>query len=335
MRYNWGVWNHDYIEITKSNLLDELQIAINDSSRLDRIMDMSNLFREWINAMAVNVPKIDGKSTNPFVLTAYSATHNITDPLSLAVVLETAKSFSSIETSMGRMLESTVPQLFGYETVDSETSTALSEIDCMRKMGDDVILVALKSGPRTINDTMYGNIGKAVAEHLDDWANEYETRKIVYIIGSCYGTPHMSNKKDGHAMLKARTKLLEAGAVVSQDCLEIEEGKKSPKVHKHFAGFMGSSKTDFEYINFKVGVYQGARLWNLISGEEMFFVDICAALSLVVEHPTQLVGQTDNQSLNDTVMVPNGYDFQGNASFTENHVPWFLLSARHFLDQMP
>ena len=191
------------IPVTKSKtgeIVPTLLSKLDDVAAVGRMKTMAAQFSTRLPATTLNRPTL-GKTLNPFVLSAHAWGRGYKSPEELDRDLVVSKSFSSWETSVGRMIEDIAPQTYGWTQVDTPSHDPRSETDSAKITDDKALLVALKSGPSCINDTMSLNIGNAIANHYKTWAEYWDRNEVEYIIGRIYATPKMSNKKD-HAILR-------------------------------------------------------------------------------------------------------------------------------------
>ena len=128
-----------------------------------------------------------------------------------------AKVFSSMETSAGRMVETVVLPIYGWEVVPSEMHTANSVLDGKRRVGDVLQLATLKSGPRCLNDEMSANLADDILSNSREWAETAKVKEIDFTYGVLYGTEKTVNKKDWHILRNIKEKLSIANLLVSPD----------------------------------------------------------------------------------------------------------------------
>lgn len=236
--------------------------------------------------------------------------------------LAAAKIFSSLETSAGRIVEDVIPQLYGWEQVDSPAHTAKSEIDSVRVVGDHLELAALKSGPSCINDSMVQQISSAIGKHSSSWLDEWKCHSMTYIVGMNYSTAKNSNKKDWRIVYEAQSKLVNEGWAISRSCYDEES-----RLAKASCELARDGQTII------VIALQGARFWERIAGCQEAVLDISWALS-------ELMGFS--QTLDSSVKLTTDElaplrDFS--TEFSNEHAQQarflsFMIMVRHFYDEL-
>lgn len=276
-----------------------------------------------IQQINTRTPSIDGKSTNPFVLAAYAELFDVNTLKQVDDIVAAAKVFSSIETAAGRVVEDIIPPFFGWEQVNSPGHTVLSEIDSARIVGDTVELVALKSGPMCINDSMVAQISSAVSTHWKAWGQHWGVGKVHYIVGMNYSTAKNSNKKDWHIVRLAQSGVEQAGDQITSSC--ILQGTRLPAAVPFFEAQSAQKQL-------RVETMQGRALWAHMGGDAEAFLHICWALVLCLD--TTAVppnGSYTTEQMNEIVDFSTGLN--GHAA-TEAQKQWFVLFARHFVDHL-
>lgn len=204
--------------------LTEVQNFLNETTspqhadKFQQVAQLSAALETRMRQINARSPAIDGKSTNPFVLAAYAELFDVQQLKQVDDIVAAAKVFSSIETAAGRVVEDVIPPFYGWQQVDSPGHTVLSEIDSARVVGDTIELVALKSGPMCINDSMVSQIANAVSNNWVDWSNHWGVDKVRYIVGMNYSTAKNSNKKDWHIVRLAEERVAAQGVNVSSSC---------------------------------------------------------------------------------------------------------------------
>ncbi|MCK2148743.1 hypothetical protein MYE70_06645 [Marinobacter alexandrii] len=300
-----------------------------DAPTRQRVEGLAQKFASRFDAINVNQPKIDGKSTNPFVLSAFARTQSISMVSELDQLIAAAKMFSSLETALGRVVEDVVPSSYGWSQVHSESHSLLSEIDSakVQRSSSTVFLAALKSGPSCINDSMVSQIANAIATHWEQWADNWKVNNVHYIVGMNYSTGKNSNKKDWHIVRLAAEKLSEKGLAFSEPCIrQINvKGKLKLQAQNRF-------KASTDQKNITVEVLQGRNFWAAIGdGNSDTFFEVCAALALALSalNPSPLPDAPITVGLDKVISHANSLRSE---KFETGAIQWFTLFVRHFVD---
>lgn len=271
----------------------------------------------------VRSPAIDGKSTNPFVLTAYAELFNIQDLKKVDDIVAAAKVFSSIETAAGRVVEDVIPPFFGWEQVDSPGHTLLSEIDCARVVGDAVELVALKSGPMCINDSMVSQIANAVSSHWRDWAAHWNVSSVRYIVGMNYSTAKNSNKKDWHIVRLVEESVSSNGGKILNSCMRLDGNRPMA------SSFFEAQQND---KLLRVETLQGSELWAHIAETQDAFLKICWAMAKCLN--TVSVPADSNFTIGEMREIMQFSEQLNTPDISDGEKQWLVLLARHFVDEL-
>ena len=301
----------------------QLTVAPEHADRFARVAMLEEALETRMRQINARPPAIDGKSTNPFVLAAYAHLFDVQHLKQVDEIVAAAKVFSSIETAAGRVVEDVIPPFYGWEQIDSPGHTVLSEIDSARLAGDTIELVALKSGPMCINDSMVSQIANAVSNHWTAWSDHWGVGKVRYIVGMNYSTARNSNKKDWHIVRLAQERALEHGATITSSCTTPQGNR--PLAHAYFEAELGGK-------TLRVETMQGRALWAHIGGSDDAFLEICWAMAKCMEALAVPVGSTfttrEMQAIIDfaaLVDVPEVSDAEKQ---------WLVLFARHFADEL-
>jgi hypothetical protein len=257
------------------------------------------------------------------VLAAYAHLFDVQHLKQVDEIVAAAKVFSSIETAAGRVVEDVIPPFYGWQQIDSPGHTVLSEIDSARVVGDTVELVALKSGPMCINDSMVSQIANAVANHWVAWSDHWEVDKVRYIVGMNYSTARSSNKKDWHIVRLAQERAAEHGANITSSC-STPQGNR-PLAHPFFEAELGGK-------NLRVETMQGRALWAHIGGGDDAFLEICWAMAKCLNALAVPVGSEFT-----TGEMAELIDFAGRLDvpgISDAEKQWLVLFARHFVDEL-
>lgn len=329
-RYDFTIIS-DEVRTSVADMQSFLQKYDADTGSQTRVKDLAAKFANRFDAINVNTPKIDGKSTNPFVLSAFARTQSIAKVAELDQLIAAAKMFSSLETALGRVVEDVVPSSYGWSQVHSPGHSVLSEIDSAKVdlLTSTVKLAALKSGPSCINDSMVSQIANAIATNWEAWADKWNVENVHYIVGMNYSTGKNSNKKDWHIVRLAEEKVAAKGANVSQSCIrQIQvRGKSKPQALTNFIASNGQK-------NLTVEVRQGKGFWTAVGGirTDTFF-EVCAALSLALTNldSSPVPVNPTTGGLDEVVRRAEGLSSQ---AMSDGELQWFALFVRHFVDSV-
>lgn len=308
------------IKLSISKCIEDLTRIDKSPSLLKQLLNIeNNLISRFDNANA-SPPVINGKSLNPIVLGLFSRRNSFQSPFDLDPILKAGKEFSSFETAAGRIVEDVFPIPFGYSTVNTNAHDPFSEIDCAKSSKDITNLIALKSGPACINDTMSNKIGSAIGEHNQLWFERYKTKKIIFTIGMNYSTAKMSNKKDWHALRLAEEKLKKSGFNIESSCL----------VGNTAIPFLNAKKNGLQLT---VQTLQGKNLWDYITESRIGFTLLVMALTRasVVNPNSKKAESVFTKNLKETIAISKSLNVKF-SKLNPSHLEWFFLFARHFID---
>ncbi|MBK7930027.1 MAG: hypothetical protein IPJ98_21895 [Bryobacterales bacterium] len=229
-----------------------------------------------------------------------------------------AKVFSSMETSAGRMVETVVLPVFGWQVVPSEMHSVNSVLDGRCKKGNVLCLATLKSGPRCLNDEMSENIADAILGNFQSWASEHGVKQIDFTYGVLYGTQRLSNKKDWHILRKIKEKLV-GGSV-----LEPPDNQWHCKFTKNG-------------VTVTVTIRIGTDLWNYFGGKGSTFVELSAALIRACISPSDTQPMdykftiADLPQIISLASIPNSYNV---SLLQRSQLEWLFFFSRHFCDEI-
>ena len=309
--------------------LTEVQNFLNETTSLQhadkfqQVSQLSTALETRMRQINARSPAIDGKSTNPFVLAAYAELFDVQQLRQVDDIVAAAKVFSSIETAAGRVVEDVIPPFFGWQQVDSPGHTVLSEIDSARVVGDTVELVALKSGPMCINDSMVSQIANAVSNNWLDWSNHWGVDKVRYIVGMNYSTAKNSNKKDWHIVRLAEERVAGQGVNVSSSCTT-PDGRR-PIASSFFQADQGVKELRVETL-------QGRALWAHIGDSDDAFLQICWAMAKCLN--AVAVPPGGNYSTGEMREIVDFASRLNVADVSDAEKQWLVLFARHFVDEL-
>lgn len=298
-------------------------MAPEHATRFARVASLEKALEARMLQINARSPAIDGKSTNPFVLAAYARLFDVQHLKQVDDIVAAAKVFSSIETAAGRVVEDVLPPFYGWQQIDSPGHTVLSEIDSARVIGDTVELVALKSGPMCINDSMVSQIANAIGSHWKAWSQHWGMDKVRYIVGMNYSTAKSSNKKDWHIVRLAEERAIAHGATIGSSCTT-PQGKR-PLAHAFFEANDGSK-------SLRVETMQGRALWAHIGGSDDAFLEICWAMAKCMDAMAAPIGSNFT-----TGEMPEIIEFASRLQVPEvsdAEKQWLVLFARHFVDEL-
>lgn len=308
--------------ISKQELLQQLSAVDADKRATTRVLAMETDFRKRITSHVESLPSSDAQfakfNTNPFVLMIHSLNKKYRHISEIEQDILPAKVFSSMETSAGRMVESVVLPIYGWQIVPSEMHTAYSVLDGKSRKGDVLCLATLKSGPRCLNDEMSENIADAILANFEGWANDEKVKQIDFTYGVLYGTFKQSNKKDWHILRNISEKLKSGSCTVQPD---------------------GRWDCQFERngIKIKVTVRIGTDLWNYIGGGNTAFIEVAAALIRACISPSNTQPAeykftiADLPDIISLTAVPGNYNV---SLLQRSQLEWLFFFARHFCDQL-
>jgi len=308
--------------LSKKEIFTILKRIDGDSKARDRILAMEREFRSKIGTHIKGLPKASSKfakfHTSPFVLMFYSKQKSYSYVSEIEQDIVPAKVFSSMETSAGNMIEKLVLPVYGWEYVESSMGTYKSLLDGKKvdPSSGRLIVATLKSGPRTLNDGMVGNIAGEIIERARDWAIDYGVREIDFTYGSLYGTKKQSNKKDWH-ILRMIADRRPSGAT------EIISHKNN-----------WSTAYSTARLNVTATVRNGIEWWEFLGGKDTW-IELCCALIRACISPAALrpisptFGISDLPDILDMSEIDSSYNV---SILQQSQFEWLLFLARHFSD---
>lgn len=307
--------------LSKTDLLTVLKQVDDSEEARARVLAMETNFRTRIVSHIESLPEAHAPlasfNTSPFVLLMSALIGEHTQVSELEGEFVTAKAYSSIETSAGRMIEEVTLSVYGWKPVVSEMHTANSALDG-RKPGEGVAIVAtLKSGPRTLNDEMAENFADAVITNAKAWADEDGSDSVEFTYGTLYGTPKQSNKKDWHILRNL------------EDKLPADQVLESPKDQ-----WFGKYLIDDVLV---VATVRSGLDWWLYLGGETCLVEVLTSLIRVCVTPGEPDDPDHEYRVSDlgAIVSLDPLDDDYNVSLLQrSQIPWFFLIARHFCDEM-
>ncbi len=300
----------------------QLSAVDGDKASTKRVLAMEVDFRKRMKQHVENLPSsysvFSKFNTNPFVLMIHSLNKGYRRIGEIEDDILPAKVFSSMETSAGRMVETVVLPIYGWEVVPSEMHTANSVLDGKRRVGDVLQLATLKSGPRCLNDEMSANLADDILSNSREWAETAKVKEIDFTYGVLYGTKKQSNKKDWHILRNIKEKLSIANLLVSPD------GRWDCKFRKNG-------------ITVNVTIRIGIDLWNHFGESGLVFMELCSAIIRACISPSDMQPERHKFTIADlpTIVslksVPEAYNV---SLLQRSQLEWLFFFARHFCDEI-
>lgn len=307
-------------QLSRTLLLDTLKKIDSLPESRDRILAMETDFRKRIDDHVASLPEASATfhefSTNPFVLLIHTRQKHYSKISELEKDILPAKTFSSMETSAGRMVERVVLPHYGWECVPSQMHTPYSAIDgkCMRE--GRLLAATLKSGPRCLSDPISEDLALAVVENGQQWAMDSHSLALDFTYGALYGTKKQSNKKDWHILRNIAERT--SGNITSSHnnawSLELVDGE----------------------ISVTATVRIGVEWWEYLGGP-LCFVEVMTALirACVSIGPADAAVQGYSISDLGAIVSTQGISEAYNVSLLQkSQLPWFFLMASHFCDEL-
>ena len=306
----------------KQTLLDKLLAVDQDVAARARVLAMEVDFRQRITQHVLTLPAANAQfskfNTNPFVLLIYSLQKAYRHISQIESAILPAKVFSSMETSAGRMVETVVLPIYGWEVVPSAMHSPNSVLDGKRLDGNVLRLATLKSGPRCLNDEMSENIADAILTNHQTWAQAAGVSEIDFTYGVLYGTKRISNKKDWHILRKIAEKLTGGTLITSPagrwDCQFQKDG-----------------------VTVTVTIRIGFDLWNYFGGTQRTFLEMCCSIIRACIIPSDVQPEdypfaiVDLPAITSLASVPQGYNV---SLLQRSQLEWLFFVARHFCDEL-
>ena len=306
--------------LSKLTLLDRLTSIDRSEECRKRILNMENNFRRKIDAHIAsrlqNNAKFKTFKTNPYVLLIHAKQRGYSKVSDLESDLLPAKQFSSMETSVGKMVEEVVLPVYGWECVASKMHTKNSTLDGKNLDGDTLRLVTLKSGPSCLNDSISKQMADDILNNYQEWANDAGVSKIDFSYGVLYGTQKTSNKKDWHILKNIDKKRPDIMTVTPE--------------HRWNCQFVDNN------ITVNVTVRVGLDWWEHLGGE-LCFMEIFSALIRACIIPGEMDATDYEYTLSDinsivsTASIPKDYNV---SILQRSQIPWLFLMAKHFCDRI-
>jgi Type II restriction endonuclease EcoO109I len=317
-----GLPNPTAFTIRKSDLLKQLSALDADKPATERVLKMEVDFRKRITQHVQSLPTNDAQfskfNTNPFVLMIHSLQKGYRHISQIENDILPAKVFSSMETSAGRMVETVVLPIYGWQVVPSEMHTANSVLDGKCKVGSVLRLATLKSGPRCLNDEMSENLADAILTNFEEWAKTAGVKEIEFTYGVLYGTKRQSNKKDWHILRNIKQKLSGGTLSVSPD------GRWDCKFTKNG-------------IVVTVTIRIGIDLWNHFGETGATFMEMCSAIIRACISPSDIQPAEYKFTIADLpeiISLKSVSDTYNVSLLQRSQLEWLFFFARHFCDEL-
>ncbi len=309
--------------LSKSAIFAALKSIDDDVAAKDRVLHMETEFRKRIDSHILALPSSSAGfakfNTSPFVLMFYSRQKGYSHVVEVEKDIVPAKVFSSMETSAGRMVETVVLPVYGWNIVPSTMHSVESVLDGRKEAADGVFMATtLKSGPRCLNDEMAKDIGIDVVTHAAAWADDHGARKVSFTYGVLYGTKKQSNKKDWH-ILRNMSQALPSSAVVTTPC------------RKRWDIAYTDGGLEVEAI-----VRVGTEWWDYLGGPNAW-VEVCVALIRACIAPAPQQAGVPSYTIRDLGQIIDHSvlpaDFKV-ALLQRSQFEWLMFLARHFCDRL-
>lgn len=309
--------------LTKERLLESLASIDADRDATARVLEMETDFRGRIGTHLAALPTehapLNKFYTNPFVLLFHSFNKGYSRISELEQDILPAKVFSSMETSAGRMVETVVLPVYGWEVVQSEMHSSYSVVDGKNLVGSTLRLATLKSGPRCLNDEMSKDIAEDIIGNCSTWATDAGVSTIHFTYGVLYGTQKQSNKKDWHILRNIAERINGSDMIVRPT---------------------GQWHCEFRHsgVTVSVTVRIGVDLWAYIAdADERAFVELATALIRACVTPTDAHSTKPEFTISDLAdiisldCVPGGFNV---SILQRSQFEWLFFVARHFCDEL-
>lgn len=308
--------------LSKSDLLARLAVVDSDSAARDRILMMESCFRRRMQLGLAALPtrnaRFDRFRTSPYVLLMQALLNSYTRISEIEHDILPAKTFSSMETSAGRMIEEVVLPVYGWETVTSAMHTSESSLDGRKVSGDVLTVATLKSGPACLNDEMAENFADAILAHAPTWASEHGTKVVEFTYGVLYGTTRQSNKKDWHILRNLWDK------VGGNNFIESPQGRwRTSFVH--------------EDIEIRANIRIGTAWWEYLGGNFNTNIEFWTALirACINVGPADPPGHKyviqDLGAIVSAECAPRNFNV---SLLQQSQLQWLFFIARHFTDEL-
>lgn len=312
------------IILSKRWVLGALRAVDRERDRRERVLALERSFRRWLEEAqfvlpdeSIDLQRLAG-TINPFVLLAHAKVESLTAVSDLESHLRLAKQFSSIETSIGKMLEEvTVPE-YGWHRSTSGAQSEESIIDAELLEGDTLYATTIKSGPRTLNDDISKRLGNSIATDAPLWGHRRGVRQVEVTYATLYGTFKQSNKKDWRVLLAAY-ELLRDLALQDRDTRILSE----PKQRTRFA-------FERDGVRVCVRLRNGMKWWSFLGRSGLTFLEVGAALIRAAIPPNPSTRHPRGESLRRMLDIPENYNI---ALLQRNQLEWALLFSGLFADR--
>lgn len=310
--------------LSRRQLLEQLLDVDSSSAARSRVLQLEVGFQEKIDAYLSSLKSkystFEKLSTSPFVLLVLARQQGAKSIPEIDRGLVAAKSFSSIETSTGKMIEQVVLPVYGWDEVPSSMASANSSLDGLSIKGSTVRVATLKSGPRCLNDTMAERLADDLLQYGDSWAKTHGGARLEYSFGALYGTRRRSNKKDWHILRHVVEKVgHQGGSVVTS----ADESWSCEVV------LPGGTAVE-------AAVRIGQDWWTYLGGATAL-VEVAVALVRACVALGQMPADSTAYAIPDladsvsAAEVPRAYNV---GLLQRSQLPWFFLTAWHYCDDL-
>ena len=281
---------------------------------------MESDFRSRIDTALTRLPIADSPlskfPTNPYVLLFHAKKQGYSHVSEVERDLVPAKVFSSLETSAGKMVEQVVLPVYGWEIVESHMHSLYSVLDGSRCDPGQFKGATLKSGPKTLNDTMAREIGTDIERCAPKWALEKGVRRVAVTYGTLYGTKKQSNKKDWHILRN------------------IDEVRPERSILREPHIGRWGIRYDIDGVDISVRVRVGLEWWTYL-GDELTWMEVGCALIRACIEPTNAPAPRDHviaevgRILDLSAVISPGFNV---SVLQRSQLEWLLFLAYHFTD---
>lgn len=309
--------------LDRRTILDDLLQLDNSMDCQQRVLGLENSFRERILNTNLRLPAkesyFDRFNTNPFVLLIHALRRRYTVVSEIEQDLVLAKSFSSLETAAGRMVEDITLEHYGWTQSTSEMHSTYSIIDGTAIRDGVGEFVSLKSGPRCLNDTMAENYADSILTHAPDWGKDGGLSALNFTYGVLYGTKKKSNKKDWHILRNIVEKSTDYGATVVDDARD-----------------RWWCQVNIDGIEVRTDVRIGLDWWEHLGGST-------CALEVWVAMIRACIGPLMTPTVEDEFIIPDMANIISTEHVSDSYnvsllqrsqLPWLFFIARHFCDEL-
>ena len=170
-----------------------------------------------------NKDEIDDYRLNPYAATTIAGILDLDSTEDISEFIFGSKLYMSLETAFGKSVENVVMPIYPVESgvqweehpekieemEDEERGEDLvwQKVDKYCVVEDTAYLMTVKSGPRTINETVADGMKSDISDHSQTWLEGTQKHhpnvsNMEFIIGLTYGTDESTNTKDLRVLYK-------------------------------------------------------------------------------------------------------------------------------------